>query len=154
LRTVKKLLGYAAPLKGFPPLIKRKALMFSGSVDADQIIARRIVRHGSIRRMSALGQKRTWPPNSYSIADVLNPENGHVRCKGRCPLWVKSRHVHCNRPCLLCARKRTFTGQHNPKLFGQNLKMLRFSDDQLGTRSINRTDNLKFNAPARKHKLT
>ena len=28
-------------------------------------------------------------------------------CQARCPLWVKSRHVQCNRPCPLYPRKRT-----------------------------------------------
>ena len=59
LRTVKKLIGYVPNERASPPLVKREALIFSGSVDADQIIARRIITHGSIRRMSALGQKRT-----------------------------------------------------------------------------------------------
>jgi len=29
-------------------------------------------------------------------------------CGAECPLWVKSRRLRCNRPCLLCRQKRTF----------------------------------------------
>ncbi len=44
--------------------------------------------------------------------------------------------------------------QHNPKLcLGRIGKMLRFSDDQLGTRSVNRTDKLKFNTPRPKTQI-
>ena len=43
---MKKLIGYVPNESASPPLVKREALIFSGSVDADQIIARRIVTHG------------------------------------------------------------------------------------------------------------
>jgi hypothetical protein len=32
------------------------------------------------------------------------PKNGHSSV--RCPLWVKSGHLHCNRPCPLYPQKR------------------------------------------------
>jgi hypothetical protein len=34
----------------------------------------------------------------------LEPE---IEMKLLCPLWVKSGHLHCNRPCPLCPQKRT-----------------------------------------------
>src|SRR5262245_44248440 len=41
-------------------------------------------------------------PSTLESADV-RPGTSH-RAAGRCPLWVKSRHVRCERPCPLWAK--------------------------------------------------
>jgi hypothetical protein len=49
--------------------------------------------------------------NSYRFDDPATCPRQHVlmsgstlyACHARCPLWVKSGHLQCNSPCLLCA---------------------------------------------------
>src|SRR5262249_7131025 len=51
--------------------------------------------------------------NGYSLALCDHAVSGN---HGRCPLWVKSRHVRCNKPCPLYTqyrpRKRTSAKRH------------------------------------------
>src|SRR5262249_12288020 len=54
--------------------------------------------------MSALGQKRTCaaqqPMSALPPIATAKPDSR----KRSCPLYPKSGHVRCNRPCLLCAK--------------------------------------------------
>jgi hypothetical protein len=52
----------------------------------------------------------TTTRNSYRFDDPATCPRQHVlmsgstlyACHARCPLWVKSGHLQCNSPCLLC----------------------------------------------------
>ena len=78
----------------------------------------RRMRSGCCAR-TATGQAAAAPPNK---CDELASPHSRPRASGqaivfdyaaaleggRCPLWVKSRHVQRNRSCPLCSRKRTW----------------------------------------------
>ena len=43
-------------------------------------------------------------------SDRVGPRTNRRNAAPECPLWVKSRHVQCTKPCPLYPRKRTFLG--------------------------------------------
>src|SRR5262245_58662498 len=67
-------------------------------------------------------QSHCLPPEGQDKASrrsKLPYWKGLVERPGRCPLWVISGHLHCNRPCPLYPHKRTFAVQTPISAMGQ-----------------------------------